>query len=191
MSEERPRPAYGEYATPEEQRARIAQPSATWELETGHTLGGDGPATPAAAAPIAPVTSGTAASAPPRPPRMGDRIATIALLAYGLVNVVSSVITLADYPAYANSILALMGVDATYTDGTAARPWAMAASGVLIVGWLLTAALSYFSLRRGRLTWWIPVVAGIVFNVVAGTLVMVPLMSDPAVWDAIVAVTTP
>ena len=29
----RPRPQYGEYATPEEQRARIKQPDTTWALE--------------------------------------------------------------------------------------------------------------------------------------------------------------
>ena len=37
--DERPRPQYGEYATPEEQRARIQQPDATWALETGQGRG--------------------------------------------------------------------------------------------------------------------------------------------------------
>ncbi len=38
--EERPRPQYGEYATPEEQRARIQHPDVTWALETGQAVEG-------------------------------------------------------------------------------------------------------------------------------------------------------
>lgn len=172
----RPRPQYGEYATPEEQRARIRQPDATSALETGR------PAIPAAeAAPAAPAAVG----APPRP-RTVDRVATIALLAYGLFTVVSSFPAFLDYGAYAETMFAVMGVDAELTDPAAGRPWGIAAALVLAVGWIATALLSWRSLRRGRLTWWIPLVAGAVFTFAAGMLMIVPLMNDPAVWDALV-----
>lgn len=172
----RPRPQYGEYATPEEQRARIRQPDATSALETGR------PAIPAAeAAPAAPAAVG----APPRP-RTVDRIATIALLAYGLFTVVSSFPAFLDYGAYAETMFAVMGVDAELADPAAGRPWGIAAALVLAVGWIATALLSWRSLRRGRLTWWIPLVAGAVFTFAAGMLMIVPLMNDPAVWDALV-----
>lgn len=172
----RPRPQYGEYATPEEQRARIRQPDATSALEAGL------PAVPAAeTAPAAPAAVG----APPRP-RTVDRVATIALLAYGLFTVVSSFPAFLDYGAYAETMFAVMGVDAELADPAAGRPWGIAAALVLAVGWIATALLSWRSLRRGRLTWWIPLVAGAVFTFVAGMLMIVPLMNDPAVWDALV-----
>lgn len=172
----RPRPQYGEYATPEEQRARIRQPDATSALETGR------PAIPSAeAAPAAPAAVG----APPRP-RTVDRVATIALLAYGLFTVVSSFPAFLDYGAYAETMFAVMGVDAELADPAAGRPWGIAAALVLAVGWIATALLSWRSLRRGRLTWWIPLVAGAVFTFAAGMLMIVPLMNDPAVWDALV-----
>src|SRR4051794_31950062 len=105
-SDSRPRPQYGEYATPEEQRARIRQPAP----EATRT---SGPATPVGvrtgvgAAPKPPKTQPKAgplppASSPSRPAQTGpgfdtpqsrvrvvDRIVTFALLTYGLVNVVS------------------------------------------------------------------------------------------------------
>ena len=52
--------------------------------------------------------------------------------------------------------------------------------------WAITAALSVWSLRRGRLTWWIPLTAGIVVTFVAGALMAAPLLGDPAIWQALV-----
>ena len=176
----RPRPQYGEYATPEEQRARIRQPDATHALETGR------PVMPAAdAAPPAGPAAFGATAGPPRP-RTVDRVATIALLAYGLFTVVTSFPAFLDYGAYAETMFAVMGVDAELTDPAAGRPWGIAAALVLAVGWIATALVSWRSLRCGRLTWWIPLVAGAVFTFAAGMLMIVPLMNDPAVWDALV-----
>jgi hypothetical protein len=189
------RPQYGEYATPEEQRARIRQPDVTRALDTGASATEQPVAAPAFgeanahlahAAPSHPAreTSVTAA-APPRP-RMVDRIVTFALLAYGLVNVVSSFPTFLDYSLYADTMFALLGVDVELADPAAGRPWGIAAALVLAIGWLVTAAFSWWSVRRGRLSWWIPLVGGIVFTLVAGTLMVVPLMNDPAAWEALV-----
>ena len=174
----RPRPQYGEYATPEEQRARIRQPDATYALETGQAVV-SAPAVPAPAVPA------PAAAAPPRS-RVVDRIVTVSLLAYGLFNVLSSFPAFLDYAAYAQAMFAVMGVDAELADPAAGRPWGIAAAVLLSVGWIATALLSWASMRRGRLTWWIPLVAGIVFTFAAGTLMVVPLVNDPAAWDALV-----
>lgn len=170
----RPRPQYGEYATPEEQRARIRQPDVTWALETGQPAAAPTP-------PVAPAQAGD----PVRPPRLADRIATIALLTYGLFNVLSSFPAFTDYAAYADTMFSVLGVDAELTDPAAGRPWGIAAALVLAVGWIGTALLSWRSLRRGRLTWWIPLVAGVVFTFIAGMLMAVPLMGDPGVWQAL------
>lgn len=120
-----------------------------------------------------------------RPPRFADRVATVALLAYGLFNVLSSFPAFLDYGAYADTMFSLLGVDAELTDPAAGRPWGIAAALILAAGWMGTALLSWWSLRRGRLTWWIPLVAGVVFTFIAGMLMVVPLMSDPGVWQAV------
>jgi hypothetical protein len=171
----RPRPQYGEYASPEEQRARIQQPDVTWALETG-----EAPETvEAPAAPVPTAAAGTRS-------RMIDRIVTFALLAYGLINVVSLVPLLWGYVGYADTMFQMLGIDATLSDPEGAKPWGMAAALVQIVGWLLTAGLSWMRLRRGRLAWWIPLVGGVVVTFVSAMLVLVPLMNDPAVWELLV-----
>ena len=115
-----------------------------------------------------------------------DRIVTVALLAYGLVNLVTTFPALLDYGSYADTIFTLMGVDVELSDPAAGRPFGIAAALVLAIGWAITALVSWWSLRRGRRTWWIPVVGAIVFTVASGILMLVPLMSDPAVWDVLV-----
>ena len=198
-SPDRPaRPAYGEYATPEEQRARIQQPDATAALSSGQSL--DAPAAPAPTAPTygslgtppplqpgapAPVVPPASDSARPiRRPRPLDRVATFALLGYGLFNVLTSIPAFTDYSTYADTLLGVMGVDAKFTgDG---RGWGLAAAFVLGLGWLLTAAVTWLVLRTGRMTWWIPLVGGVVFTLAASSLLIVPIFSDPTIWDALV-----
>ncbi|SDH04775.1 DUF6264 family protein [Microbacterium pygmaeum] len=198
-ADSRPRPAYGEYATPEEQRARIQRPDLTWMLENGQdpdapVAGAYGAhdthvvAPAAQAATAAPVTRPTTRS-PGR--RFADRVATIALLVYGLVNVVSSVPAMIDYDSYVANVLSLLGVDGQLADPSAGRAWGIAAALVLVVGWILTALLSWRQLSRGRLAWWIPLTAGIVFTFIAGALLMVPITADPALWQSFLNATTP
>ncbi len=180
---ERPRPQYGEYATPEEQRARIAQPDMTWLLETGQdpdALKGAPPADSPKAAPTS-----TPAGPAMRRGRFADRVATIALLVYGLVNVVTAIPSMLDYEAYVTTVLGILGIDGQLADPAAGRPWGVAAALVLAIGWLLTAWVSWRRLAKERVTWWIPLVAGIVFSGISGVLLMVPLASDPALWNAI------
>jgi hypothetical protein len=179
---ERPRPQYGEYATPEEQRARIKQPDLTRLLETGQD-----PDAPRGAVPAAPAVAGKPANAPAAVARgrFTDRVATIALLVYGLVNVVTSIPSMIDYGSYVSTVLSLLGVDGELADPAAGRPWGIAAALILAIGWLLTAYVSWRSLARGRITWWIPLVAGIVFTLITGVLLMVPIVSDPTLWNAI------
>jgi hypothetical protein len=181
-----PRPQYGEYATPEEQRARIRQPAPEAATRPGSV---QGTAATAAAHPVStkarPTQPPLDLSTPQSRVRVVDRIVTFALLTYGLVNVVAVIPALLDYSAYADTVFELLKVDATLADPAAGRPWGYAAAIVLAAGWLITAALSWWSIRRGRLTWWIPLLGGIVFTFAAGTLMLVPIMSDPAAWNAL------
>jgi hypothetical protein len=175
----RPRPQYGEYATPEEQQARIRQPDVTIALDTGR------PVEEAAAvgAPVAGAASG--ADIVPTRRRAVDRIVTFALLAYGLVNVISSFPAFLDYSAYADTLFTILGVEAELSDPASGRPWGIAAALLLTVAWLATAAVSWWNLSKGRLTWWIPLVAGVLFTFLAGVLMMIPLANDPAAWEAL------
>ncbi|MDT0180047.1 DUF6264 family protein [Microbacterium sp. ARD31] len=189
----RPRPQYGEYATPEEQRARIRQPDVTAALDTGQSP--DEVASASAHRPAAgkPGSSGPgvrsedgAAAAPARATRGRsiDRIVTIALLAYGFVTMIGAIPAFIDYGTYASNLLETMGVDAELSDPAAGRPWAIAASLVLAFGWMVTAALAAWSMRRGRLSWWIALTGGVVFTFISGLLIVVPLLSDPEVLRA-------
>ncbi len=165
-----PRPRYGEYATPEEQRARIRQPEST-------------PAPPASAPPA----PAPAADVPARAgtTRRIDRIVTIGLLAYGFFTVVTAFPSLLDHAAYTSTLFSMLGVDAQLTDPAGARPWGIAAALVLATGWFVTAWASWQSIRAGRLSFWIPIVGGLVFNVLSSILMLVPIMNDPVVWPAL------
>ncbi|MFI8593617.1 DUF6264 family protein [Microbacterium sp. NPDC078428] len=179
----RPRPQFGEYASPEEQQARIRQPDATWALRSGQAPDEADPPS----APPAPATPARAPAAHPRR-RTIDRIATFALLGYGLFQVLTSIPALTDFPAYAEMLLEVMGAQAELSDPAAGRGWGIAAALVLGLGWIATAWVSWRSLRAARLTFWIPLVAGIVFNMIASTLMLIPLLNDPAVRGALAAV---
>ncbi|MFF2632407.1 DUF6264 family protein [Microbacterium sp. NPDC058021] len=174
----RPRPQYGEYATPEEQRARIAQPHATDALSAG--VAPEVVAPPQYGGPVAPATTSAA-----RPSRTADRIITLVLLAYGLLTVLVSAPQMIDVGAFAQTLFQTLGVDAQLSDPASARGWGIAGAAVLAIGWLLTAWLSWRGLRARRVTWWIPLVGGIVCNLVSGALMLVPIMSDSAAWETV------
>jgi len=174
-----PRPQYGEYATPEEQRARIQQPDATGIPAPG--LGGAGVGS-AAAAPYAPhPPTGPATTAAAQPTRRADRIITFALLAYGLITVVTSVPQMLDFAGFAETWMDLVGISATFTNVAEGQTWGRVAAAVFAGGWILTALLSWRSLSRRRVSWWIPLVGAIVTFVAASVCLVVPLLGDPAV----------
>lgn len=181
----RPRPQYGEYATPEEQRARIADPGAAAALEAAaapvaqtaehRQVGG----TDQPAAPHLPSPRPTTAAA--RPTRTADRVITIALLAYGLVTVLGAIPQLVDFSGFAESWMDMAGIDGSLTDPAAGRGWGIAGAVVFGVGWTLTAVLAWWSLSHRRVSWWIPLVGAIVTFVIVSLCLSVPLLSDPAI----------
>ena len=170
----RSRPRYGEYATPEEQQARMQQPQAS------------APTAPAAppVAPPAPIVAHGEGARRGRP-RTWDRVITFVLLAYGLFTVLSSIPTATNYATFASTFLEIFGVTQSLSDPSVGAAWGLAAALVLGVGWIVAFGLSWLSLRAGRVTFWIPLVLGIVCNIVSSLLLMVPLMTDQAVWTAL------
>ena len=189
--EERPRPQYGEYATPEEQRARIQNPDASYALETGQAPDlvasgavGQGTSRPTPAPEWIPLPPHIDAAAETRPGRRRiDLIVALALLGYGLVNVVLTIFQIMDFPAFAQQFMDISGIDGEFTNLAAGRLWGSIGAVVFAVGWLVTALFVYLRARRGKRVWWIPVVGAAVTFVIFTICVTVPLMGDPVIFS--------
>jgi len=168
----RERPKFGEYATPEEQRARIQQPDAVPAVE---------PVAMPPAAPLAQRPAPVSASAEPTPPRsQANRLATIMLLAFGAANVMISMFSYLDLTSAFESSYEVLGITEPFTNYAGAKLWGTVAAIVLLVGYLATLMVTWRVLKAGRISWWIPLVGAVVtFAIVCGCIA-VPLMGDAA-----------
>ncbi|KQQ68696.1 DUF6264 family protein [Microbacterium sp. Leaf320] len=162
------RPQYGEIATLEEQRKAAGLPPLD---EMPPAL---------AAAPAPEVVPAGAAPARPRPV---DRFITIALLAYGLVNVVVTGMSYLDFPTAMNQMMSVLGVDGEFTNFAQGKVWGTVAAIVLAAGWSLTAYFSIRRLRSGKASWWVPLAGAAVTLLAASICAAIPLMNDPAFID--------
>lgn len=155
MSDQRPQ--YGEYATPEEQRRLAGLPPAGAAVEQ-----------PPAPAP-----------APQARPGLADRIVTLALLGYGLVNVVITAIAYLDLPSVMDESMAVLGIEGEFTNLAQGRLWGGIAAAVLVTGYALTVWLSLRRLRAGRRSWWVPIVGAFLTMCVVTICIMIPMLGDP------------
>jgi hypothetical protein len=161
------RPQYGELATPEEQRRAAGLPP----------LGEVPPVLPVVQLP----PTEPAAQAPSLSrSRPVDRFVTIGLLAYGLVNVVITGLSYLDLPTVMNESMKILGIDGEFSNFAQGKLWGTIAAALLVLGWALTAALSIRRLRRGTLTWWVPLVGAVVTMAVVSACIAVPMFNDPA-----------
>lgn len=163
MSEQRPQ--YGEIATPEEQRRAAGLPPLS-EMP---------PVDPATVAPAIAEPASTPKRAHP-----ADRFVTIGLLAYGLVNVVVTGLQYLDLPRVMNEVMSVLGISGEFTNFAQGRVWGTIAAVVLLAGWAVTATLSIRRLRRGKVTWWLPLVGAVATLGIASICVAIPMMGDPA-----------
>jgi len=183
---DRPRPAYGEYATPEEQRARIQQPDATWALDTGQALDETVAPHGAPGVPGVPAAPGTqrwpvdTSAEAVRSGRNIDRVVTLSLLVVGAFNVVFTAVSYFNLPALADQAMKIIGIPGSFTNFDAARLWGPIAAIVLIAGFLLTAFFAWRRVNKGKLAWWIPLVGAVVTYVFVYICLAVPLLGDPA-----------
>lgn len=163
----RPRPQFGEYATPEEQQARIQRPEVTEALEAGVAP------QPAPAAPA----SGTI---PTRRGPLVDRVITVMLLVYGLLSVVTTITQVLDFPAYAEQAAKVLNIDAQYTNLTAGFVWGAIAAVIYGVVYLATAVVTWRRLKAGRIAFWVPLVGFAVSTILGGACIAIALVNDPA-----------
>ncbi len=153
MPDPRPAPQYGEYATPEEVAA---------------LRGSDIPAPTMSAPPppIAPVSVSTL--------RRLDRPITIALIAFGVLNLLQYSSALLDFEGFLET--ATKGTSAESIDFTeAARIGGVVLFVVSLALVLASGAIAVLLLRRGRLAFWVPLVAG-ALSVLAWVVVLVAIV---------------
>jgi hypothetical protein len=185
--DERPKPQYGEYATPEE----VAEARGPLPVE---------PTDPVSrlAAPIASPLSARAAkagnrptpglsSAPPprgapvaaRHPRQANNLITVLLLVVGIWNTVTSIPSYLDFGTVLTQGVAVAGYG-TVTFGTAAHT---AGIVLLVISCLLLIAAVGVSLqliRSGRRSIWVPVVAAALYLVASLVVMTVVVANTPA-----------
>ncbi|MCL2514880.1 MAG: DUF6264 family protein [Microbacteriaceae bacterium] len=202
--EKRPRPQFGEYATPEEQQAAIKQP-ADWQIEASRAAAGEGapqpvdeqhpevprhPFVPGPAQPPSPQHPHPSYEQfqgqgylPPRAPRRAspwDRFLTFVLLGFGLYNVVSMVMNAVSGGEVMRQSADMVG-NATEEQAIAALPawiWTATAVAYALI-WLVALSASLRALRSGRAAAWIPFVAGVVALVLALAFIVIGLGENP------------
>lgn len=177
MTDSRPRPQYGEYASPEVQRAHIREPHPTPD-EASPEADARATGSDSAGLPGAPVkkstVAGTASGA-----RRWDVVLTWVLLALGTFSVLTSIPGFLNLAETLEAAYQQVGIGHFASSPLAS---ALGVTAVVIQVVLLVAAfaLSTRTLRAGKVAFWIPLVAGVV-SIVAVTICMtVALVNDPA-----------
>jgi hypothetical protein len=158
MSDERPRPQYGEYATPEQQAAAMGKKYVP-------------PVPEPVAAPPTPTNAGAtyARPYPQRQPGYVNRFFTVFFLGLG------ALMLFADAPVYLNFASALRGAyessGISITVPSSLNPAGIPILVANVILYLASVLLSILALRRGRIAFYIPVVGFIVFAITAGIIV--------------------
>jgi hypothetical protein len=151
MSDSRPRPEYGEYATPEQQAAAMGKAYLP-PLD--------------AAAPVTttePVAHPSGMSLRPGG-NLIDRFATIFQLGIGLVLLLTS--DFFHVAENANIALAEFGLSQRIPGAIDHYGWLLLTANIVLL--LATFVWAYARLRRGRLAFWVPLVGYLAFSVVLG-----------------------
>ncbi|WP_309713214.1 DUF6264 family protein [Pseudolysinimonas sp.] len=160
MSDPRPVPQYGEYATPEEVAA----------------LRG----TAAPGSPLLPQPSPSPAVVSLRGStlRRLDRPVTIALIAFGVLNLVQFAGVLLDFEGFLE--VATKGTSAEPIDFTdAARIGGVVLFVVSLALVLASAAIAVLMLRQGRIAFWVPLVGGALSVLAWGVVLVAIVLQTP------------
>jgi hypothetical protein len=155
-----PAPRWGEYAplppAPPEPQLPVASPAAPMQT---------------------PTRSGSAA--PTRRRRTWDVVLTIALLAYGLMTVLTSLSGAGDLGRTIDQVYALQGLG-DYTPTALAGTLTTAANLAQVVLLALAAYVSYRLLKAGRIAFWVPLAAGVLASLLIGAFGFTLMVSDPS-----------
>ncbi|HOA86096.1 MAG: hypothetical protein GX871_03865 [Microbacteriaceae bacterium] len=186
MTDGRERPEFGEYATPEEQQALRMPLDPRASHDPSAPLAQLASMENANYTPLPPAAAPGMPDAPPAPARRGglaNRIVTLALLAYGLVSVLTTIPRYLDFASLANEAFQMAGIPGEFSNFAQGSTMGTAAAFILAVGFALTAWVAIRRLRRGQRAWWVPIVGSLVVNIPVVICLMTALMNDPAMID--------
>lgn len=183
MTDPRPAPQYGEYATPLEQAKAMGLDAVPVPEVTDAPTGVR--RQPESSASL--IIPGPLAVAGERPRRGWDLGLTVALLVFGAYSVISTYAQYADLTTslnYAYSLMNNMDLGGsklgTYTSVDLARTIGIALNATQIGAFVVTALVSIQLLRRNRLAFYVPLIGAAVTVIVTIILMFVALTGDPA-----------
>lgn len=178
MTDERPRngerlpaPQYGEYATPQDQARAIAGSQPPWPPALG------GPPHPGST--VAGSPSDVAPPPASRKSRRWDLILTSVLLGYAAVNVLAQLFSGSTLTTVMTQFYRAQGIG-EYTPTALAQNLGTVLNVVTVVLFVVTVFATTWFMRRGRISFWVPLVGGAVATIVALVFVVVLLQGDPA-----------
>ncbi|MHC5797251.1 DUF6264 family protein [Lacisediminihabitans sp. FW035] len=173
--ERRPRPQYGEYATPQEQAKIIAEslPPVS-PLLVPPTIPGVPPAPDASTR-----VSTSSPRSPGRRPRRWDLILSAALLGYATINVIAQLAIRDTLATIATQFFLTQGIG-DYTPTALTTSLGDTLNIITLALFVGTVLLTVWMLRRGRIAFWVPIAGGVVATIVALVFVVILLQSDPA-----------
>ncbi|MDM4763384.1 DUF6264 family protein [Galbitalea sp. SE-J8] len=194
----RERPEYGEYATPEEQAAASGMTLEEF-LERGRprprAAGAveDAPreATGVGARPVASAPPPYATADAPRRSRRWDVLLTVVLIGMGTFSTINGIATYPDLPTTLASAYELYGYTGPVEPVGLARAVGIALAIIEPVVLLIAIAISVRRLRHGKVSFFVPLIAGVVVGIVAAALFATVVFSDPGFLGYLTSVSTP
>lgn len=173
MTDPRPRPQYGEYASPNEQAEAAGLPAPSFAP----------PVVPPAAERAAERAAVERGAAPSRTgaaaPRRWDAFLSYALLAYGAVTVVAGFFQFTDLNAVIEQVYTMMSIG-TYTPTALAGTLGIVINVSNIVLFVVTVIVTTRVLRTGRLAFYLPIIGGAIAYLVSFACLAALMLADPA-----------
>ena len=196
--ERRPKPQYGEYATPQEQAKIIADSLPPVSPLLTPPVPVPVPPVPVPPVPVPPglrppavpgppqapdaqtrVGSQPAPGVPGRRPRRWDIILTAALLGYATINVIAQLLAKDTLATIATQFFTAQGIG-DYTPTALTTSLGNTLNVITLALFVVTVLVTTWMLRRGRVAFWVPIAGGVVATTVALVFVVILLQSDPA-----------
>lgn len=191
MNEQKPRPEYGEYATPQDQARAMGKSYGDTGL-TGpaehaeHKESKAREAKPARETPARDTKPARPAvkAEPEHPTRTWDVVLTSAFLVAGVLFVLSMIPAFADLYDGLNQAAAQLGYGA-YTSRELAEGVGVALNLSMVAILIATIVFSVRALRAGRLAFYIPLIGGLLTVIVIFALLLVATLGDPGLMESI------
>lgn len=187
MSESgRQTPEYGEYASDEEHASALKRSG----VDPAHTTvpapradddsrrsSASGSASSLTTRP----TGGLASASADAPNRRGflDRLATIFLLAFGAVTIIGGASNYLNIGGTLQESVQQLGMGEYHPPEQAAGMGIMMLASQIIF-WVVAAVWSYRRISRGKLSWWVPLLAGVLNFIVLSAILGSLLAADPS-----------